>query len=855
MEVLVKSFNFFITLALIASLSSNALEAAAGGKRDKPATDEIKTEQAAKRQKIEVASSDSDSSDTDIEVTSSGSDTDTEKSGKKEKIETVIETVEEKIELGQADYNLALTLAFGKTAAQMMPNNFSYYNPMLATPLQFSTFPPYNSSSSSSSSSLSSSSSSYPGLDLLASYCFHTRHPKNDLNQTPLHYAVQVADEPAVKHLLEKGAPVNAQNSDGETPLHIAALWAHLDIAELLCQKGADETIKNRWGKTAAEIMQGNIKPKIDMPQLNLTSSITILKMQRQVEPLTQNHELLIDSPISSSASSSSSYQGDSGRTSTAQTNSNSLLQTSMPHAPAELSSSPTPTSTITMPISQEIKQAKKRQKTIPSTSTTEPTTTTTTSSCQSKKQSKQEKKEVKIAINRCTICFNNCTGQEKLLTCGHFFHNTCIKKWQKKKTNATCPTCRQEIKYFDLKLMQQSKKIRNFNDLLFTTLNAGDPQFIKVWNFLYSTIKHFDRSPFATLLRELLIKKSLKQDPHQSKEQHEKRETEEFQKNSTLASKILTLIKNAKLSMKYEDIRLFIQKATRSGLTPLHLAAQEGLKDILQLLIDLGHPLDQKDSNGNTPLHLAAQGGEEKHIRTYKVLVAEGASTDSKNNEQQKAIDVIPDIDEFITQLSNIVFHVKQQSLAELDQNQLGQLIDSKNIQTLISTNAPLHAPIDKHKNTLLHLAVQKKSVDTCFNLMKAGINIMVKNSAEQTAFEIPKDKAFISAIITKLADEKSETTHRRYPKDYENNSITIPTTFKDNKLPSGCHTCFENAVKENLHQSDYLLISPPLHTKPDAGNFFTHLAPNTYFLSLKDNAQDTKATFTLTRIFHENL
>jgi ankyrin repeat protein len=44
-----------------------------------------------------------------------------------------------------------------------------------------------------------------------------------------------------VKALLEKGADVQAKNSDGWTPLHWACRFGHHDIAAMLRAKGAVE--------------------------------------------------------------------------------------------------------------------------------------------------------------------------------------------------------------------------------------------------------------------------------------------------------------------------------------------------------------------------------------------------------------------------------------------------------------------------------------------------------------------------------------------------------------------------------------------------------------------------------------
>ena len=44
-----------------------------------------------------------------------------------------------------------------------------------------------------------------------------------------------------------------------------------------------------------------------------------------------------------------------------------------------------------------------------------------------------------------CIICIENIKKHEIIfLNCNHFFHNNCIKKWQ--KINNSCPCCRENI-------------------------------------------------------------------------------------------------------------------------------------------------------------------------------------------------------------------------------------------------------------------------------------------------------------------------------------------------------------------------------------------------------------------------
>jgi ankyrin repeat protein len=50
--------------------------------------------------------------------------------------------------------------------------------------------------------------------------------------------------------LLDKGAKINDQDTEGNTALHISIIWYNLPIFTLLIERGADVSIKNNNGET-----------------------------------------------------------------------------------------------------------------------------------------------------------------------------------------------------------------------------------------------------------------------------------------------------------------------------------------------------------------------------------------------------------------------------------------------------------------------------------------------------------------------------------------------------------------------------------------------------------------------------
>jgi ankyrin repeat protein len=68
---------------------------------------------------------------------------------------------------------------------------------------------------------------------------------------TALHYASHSGCQESAKHLIDKGANIEAKTNINETPLHLAAQKNNLDVVKLLIKKGAHIEAKTNKNKTA----------------------------------------------------------------------------------------------------------------------------------------------------------------------------------------------------------------------------------------------------------------------------------------------------------------------------------------------------------------------------------------------------------------------------------------------------------------------------------------------------------------------------------------------------------------------------------------------------------------------------
>ena len=88
--------------------------------------------------------------------------------------------------------------------------------------------------------------------------------PDHQLDETPLHLAVQIPYIDMVELLLENGASPHQLNIAGDTPLHLACTHTNNPrMFEILLRYGANENIPNSAGETASDLIQNHPNPQL----------------------------------------------------------------------------------------------------------------------------------------------------------------------------------------------------------------------------------------------------------------------------------------------------------------------------------------------------------------------------------------------------------------------------------------------------------------------------------------------------------------------------------------------------------------------------------------------------------------
>ncbi|XP_069793791.1 ankyrin repeat and death domain-containing protein 1A-like isoform X4 [Narcine bancroftii] len=260
------------------------------------------------------------------------------------------------------------------------------------------------------------------------------------------------------------------------------------------------------------------------------------------------------------------------------------------------------------------------------------------------------------------------------------------------------------------------------------------------------------------------------------------------------------------------KDLQLDLNKPTKNGKMPYHLAAEYGHLEMIGTLRELDYNTQEKDKDGNTALHLAARSG---HVIVLEELLQEWNLIDEVNEEGETAfylaaveshpecvsllLEAGSDINNFPK--SNLsLLHVAAErgdcSLASL-LIEAGAACNSQNHRK----ESPLHLAVkfrhmavaqlfveslcdvnilDERNQNPLHLAAELGRADLVELLLKANIDLKQKDKQGKTPLGVAARVNHIIIVDMIIKAERyyawKEDNQDRLP----NKTSSYPLTFK---------------------------------------------------------------------------
>ncbi|WP_265017735.1 MULTISPECIES: ankyrin repeat domain-containing protein [unclassified Wolbachia] len=232
---------------------------------------------------------------------------------------------------------------------------------------------------------------------------------------------------------------------------------------------------------------------------------------------------------------------------------------------------------------------------------------------------------------------------------------------------------------------------------------------------------------------------------------------------SGTLGITLLYLAaKNGRINLvRYfiDEKRANVHEKTNNGQTPLHSAARNGHKDVVEALLEKGANIHEKDNNGYTPLHLAAYSG---HKDVVEALLKKGANVDEK--QDNGAVPLLfasskghQDVVEALLKKGANVHEKDNDGCTPLHEAARNGHKDV--VEALLEKGANVHEKTNNGR-TPLHFTAHYGHKDVVEALLKKGANVHEKDNDGCTPLhEAARNghKDVVEALLEKGADVKA--------------------------------------------------------------------------------------------------
>jgi ankyrin repeat protein len=201
-------------------------------------------------------------------------------------------------------------------------------------------------------------------------------------------------------------------------------------------------------------------------------------------------------------------------------------------------------------------------------------------------------------------------------------------------------------------------------------------------------------------------------------------------------------------------------------GRTALHIAAEGGHLEVVEVLLKFGAVIDSKDEYGITALHIAVEGG---HLEVVEVLLKFGAVIDSKNDFGITALHIAADkghleVVKVLLKIGAVIDSTDRHGRTALHTAALRCHLDI--VKFLLKIGAVIYSQ-NEDGRTALHFAAEQGHLEVVEVLLKFGAVIDSKDKYGRTALHIAARRGHLEVVkfLTKIGaviDSKDENDRK---------------------------------------------------------------------------------------------
>ncbi|KAK3088028.1 hypothetical protein FSP39_013681 [Pinctada imbricata] len=250
------------------------------------------------------------------------------------------------------------------------------------------------------------------------------------------------------------------------------------------------------------------------------------------------------------------------------------------------------------------------------------------------------------------------------------------------------------------------------------------------------------------------------------------------------------------KVMLSYNEMKKMLEVGDRYDNHPLHIAAQEGYLGCVKILLENGASMESKNEEEQTPIHLAAKHGRTNVVKEFVKRKKNSVNEEDENSETPLHLAAINGHKKVVQVLLQFGADVAaRNSLLWTPLDCAAEKGHIKIVRILLDADAPVD-PMDKTSTTPLHLAAKNGHENVVTYLLEHHAEISKRDSDGNNCLDLAIDNNKVGVAMAILDSAKWEDAMR-------NDTIDVATEVAEQVFLK-CMT----ANQKNPEHVDYKVV-----------------------------------------------